>query len=475
MSRHFELENAATIAKAVRSRAVSAVEVTRATLDRIVSLDGALNCFTAVLPDRALAEAAETDGCIARGEDPGPLAGVPFGVKNLLDVRGLPTLAGSVIRAGCAPPSEDAASVTALRRAGAVLLGALNMDEFAYGFTTENSHYGATRNPHDVTRVAGGSSGGSAAAVAAGMLPLTLGSDTNGSIRVPSAFSGIFGLKPTYGRVSRRGAFLFVASLDHIGAFARSAEDLAIAFDAMQGPDPWDPICTTRPAEYVVPQLNQGADGLRIAVAGGYFAQSGEPEVFEAVAAVARSLGVGGTVELPEVARARASAYIITASEGGCHHLPDLISQPERFDPNTRSRFLAGALLPAAWVNFAQRFRSWYRDRVREVFQEVDVILAPATPCAAIRIGQKTILLGEREVLARPNIGIFTQPISFIGLPVVTVPVHVPGRMPLGVQLIAAPYQEAKLLRVAQALERNGTVSAPIASGFVKPAVGAPR
>jgi Asp-tRNA(Asn)/Glu-tRNA(Gln) amidotransferase A subunit family amidase len=225
----------------------------------------------------------------------------------------------------------------------------------------------------------------------------------------------------------------------------------------------------------VLPELNKGTEGLRIAVAGGYFEAPGEPEVFEAVALLARNLGVSRIVELPEAARARSAAYIITASEGGCHHLRDLMSQPERFDPNTRSRFIAGALVPAAWVNFAQRFRSWYRERVREVFQDVDVILAPATPCAAIRIGQKTIRLGDREVAARPNIGVFSQPLSFIGLPVLTVPVHLPGRMPLGVQLIAAPWQEAKLLRVARELELRGAIRAPVATGFKEALTGAPR
>src|ERR1035438_8779104 len=257
------LENSgvAELAAAIRSGAISAVDVTRAALDRIGNSDGDLNCFTQVLPDRALAEASAVDKKIAAGEDPGPLAGVPFAAKNLFDIRGIPTLAGSIIRADAPAAQQDAAAITSLNQAGAVLVGALNMDEFAYGFTTENSHYGATHNPHDLTRVAGGSSGGSAAAVAAGLVPLTLGSDTNGSIRVPSSFCGIFGLKPTYGRLSRRGAFLFVSSLDHVGPFARSAEDLAAAYDILQGPDPQDPVCTMRPAELCLPALRKGSEG----------------------------------------------------------------------------------------------------------------------------------------------------------------------------------------------------------------------
>jgi len=454
---------AAEISAAVRNGEVTAVDVTRAALDRVSAADGELNCFTAVLTERALSDAAEVDRKISIGKDPGPLAGVPFAAKNLFDIQGVPTMAGSIVRAGAAPAPKDAAPVAALHAAGAVLVGVLNMDEFAYGFTTENSHYGVTHNPHDLTRVAGGSSGGSAAAVAAGMVPITLGSDTNGSIRVPASFCGIFSVKPTYGRISRRGAFLFVSSLDHVGWFARSVDDLAIAYDQLQGPDPEDPVCTTRPPELSRPGLRRGAEGLRIAVAGGYFADPGATQANGAVAAVARALGTDRVVEFPEPARARGAAYLITASEGGNHHLADLRSQADRFDPNTRSRFLAGTVVPAAWVSFAQRFRTWYRDRIRELFQEVDVILAPATPCPATRIGQSTITVNGAEVPARANMGLFTQPISFIGLPVVTVPVWSPGKLPIGVQLIGAPYREAELLRVAWELESAGVVSAPIA------------
>jgi AtzE family amidohydrolase len=458
--------SALDIAAAVRSRDISAVTVTKEALDRVERFNGTLNCFTTVLSERALEEARQVDAAVARGENPGVFAGVPYAVKNLLDVRGLPTIAGSIIRADAPPARDDAASVTALKNAGAVLLGTLNMDEFAYGFTTENSHYGPTRNPHDLQRVAGGSSGGSAAAVAAGMVPLTLGSDTNGSIRVPAAFCGIFGLKPTYGRISRRGAFLFVDSLDHIGPFARTVADLAAAFDILNGPDPLDPVSSRLPKESCASDPDKGIGGLRIGTAGGYFQKQGQPGAFEAVSRVANALGVDRVVELPESARARAAAYVITASEGGNHHLRDLRTQAERFDPLTRSRFLAGTLIPAAWVSFAQRFRSWYREQVRQVFEEVDVILAPATPCPATLIGQDTFVLDGKEMPSRPNIGIFTQPISFIGLPVVSVPVHFAGGMPMGVQLIGAPFQEAKLLRVARELERRGMVSAPVAAGF---------
>jgi Asp-tRNA(Asn)/Glu-tRNA(Gln) amidotransferase A subunit family amidase len=193
------------------------------------------NSFTTVTADTALAAAERIDKAMSQGENPGTLAGVPFAVKNLFDIAGITTLAGSKINAENSPAIQDATAVTRLKQAGAILVGALNMDEYAYGFVTENSHYGSTRNPHDTTRSAGGSSGGSSAAVAAGFVPITLGSDTNGSIRVPAALCGIFGLKPTYGRLSRAGVSLFCSSFDHIGCFARSVRDIAATFDILQG------------------------------------------------------------------------------------------------------------------------------------------------------------------------------------------------------------------------------------------------
>jgi len=447
----------------IRARRVTAREVTAAALERVRARDPSLNCFTAVLAESALRDAEAVDAALAAGREPGPLAGVPFAVKNLFDVAGLATLAGSKINAGHPQATRDATAVARLRGAGAVLLGALNMDEYAFGFTTENSHHGPTRNPHDRTRVAGGSSGGSAAAVAGGLVPLALGSDTNGSIRVPAALCGIFGLKPTYGRLSRAGVALFGISFDHVGPLATSVRDLAAAYDAMQGPDPADPVCADRPARPCLPCLDEGAGDLRIAVADGHFASRGEPEVFAAVESVAKVLGAVRWVTIPENDRARAAATIITASEGASLHMDDLKSRPMDFDPMTRDRFLAGALVPAALYVRAQRFRAWYRERVREILSEVDVLLAPTTPFPAPRIGQDTIEVAGLEVPTRPMLGLYTQPLSFIGLPVISVPVAGPTLLPLGVQLVAAPWNEAALFRVAAVLERAGVAAVRIA------------
>jgi AtzE family amidohydrolase len=451
--------SATELAAAVRDGHISAARIARNTLDAIERRGPTYNCFTSVTADRALREAESVDRALASGHDPGPLAGVPYAVKNLFDVAGIVTLAGSKINRDHAPAGSDATIVQRLAGAGAVLVGALNMDEYAYGFTTENTHYGPTRNPHDLTRVAGGSSGGSAAAVAAGLVPLSLGSDTNGSIRVPAALCGIYGLKPTFGRLSRAGAAAFVDSIDHVGPFATTVADLAVAYDAMQGADLADPACATRPAAFAAGEIERGIEGLRIAIAGDYFATGGMDEAHQALAEVARALGATQKVTLPEAARARAAAYVISASEGGNLHLADLKKRAGDFDPMTRDRLLAGALVPATWYLQAQRFRRWFRDRVREIFREVDIILAPATPCHAPLIGQETMMVGGVEMAMRPNLGLFTQPISFIGLPVVAVPVQPPGALPLGVQVIAAPWREVDALRVARFLEQAGVAN----------------
>jgi AtzE family amidohydrolase len=452
--------SAAEIASAVTGRKLSALEVTEAALARIERHDPILNAFTDVTADRARAKARAIDAAIAAGNSVGPLAGVPFAVKNLFDVQGLPTRAGSKINRDLAPSSRDATLVERMEAAGAVLVGALNMGEYAYDFTGENVHDGASRNPHDPTRMTGGSSGGSGSAVGGALVPIALGSDTNGSIRVPSSFCGIFGLKPTYGRLSRARSFPFVASLDHLGPFARTVSDLALAYDAMQGPDPDDAACTTLPAEPVTPSLARDVGYLRVAIAGGYFQNNIFPEAVEAVARVAKALGATRTVEIPEAARARAAAYVITTTEGASLHLDRLRQRAGDFDPAVRDRLLAGAMIPAPLVDRAQKFRRWYRARVLELFKTVDVILAPATPCVAPKLGQVNFVLDGVEMPVRANIGIHTQPISFIGLPVVAVPVPLEP-MPIGVQIIAAPWREDIALRVAHALERIGVVAAP--------------
>lgn len=456
---------AAEIAKAVAGGQLSALAATDAALARIKQHDGILNSFTDVTAERARAKARAIDADVAAGKTVGPLAGVPFAVKNLFDVAGLPTRAGSKINRDLAPAKRDAALIERMEAAGAVLVGALNMGEYAYDFTGENVHDGPSRNPHDTTRMTGGSSGGSGSAVGGALVPIALGSDTNGSIRVPSSFCGIFGLKPTYGRLSRARSFPFVASLDHLGPFARSVTDLALAYDVMQGPDADDAACTTRGLEPTLPLLANPVSDLRIAIAGGHFQKNVFPEAVEAVSRVAKALGATRVVEVPEASRARAAAYVITTTEGASLHLDRLRKRPNDFDPAVRDRLIAGAMVPASLVDRAQKFRRWYRAQLAEIFTSVDVLLAPATPCTAPKLGQVNFTLDSVELPVRANIGIHTQPISFIGLPVVAVPVPLEP-LPIGVQIIAAPWREDIALRVAHALERMGVVSAPPPRGL---------
>src|SRR6267378_1377118 len=374
--------SAAEIAHSVAVGKMSALSATEAALARIARHDPALNSFTDVTAERARAKARAVDAVIASGQNAGPLAGVPFAVKNLFDVQGLPTRAGSKINRDLKPSARDATLIERMEAAGAVLVGALNMGEYAYDFTGENVHDGPSRNPHDVTRMTGGSSGGSGGAVGGGLVPL--------------------------------------------------AQDIG---------------------------------GLRIAIAGGYFQNNVFPEAVEAVARVAKALGTTRVVEIPEAARARAAAYVIYTIEGASLHLDRLRKRPDDFDPAVRDRLLAGAMIPAPLVDRAQKFRRWYRAQMLEIFRSVDVIIAPATPCVAPKLGQATFVLDGVELPVRANIGIHTQPISFIGLPVVAVPVPLQP-MPIGVQIIAAPWREDIALRVAFALERAGVVAAPPPRGL---------
>jgi len=457
--------SATRLAEEIRTGRRRAADVVEERLADIAARNAATNAFTEVTAARARAEAAAVDAKVAAGQDPGPMAGVPVAVKNLFDLEGITTLAGAKIECHSPPAKRDAFLVRRMQAAGAVMLGALNMDEYAYGFTTENAHFGPCHNPHDPTRIAGGSSGGSAAAVAAGLVPVTLGSDTNGSIRVPASLCGIWGLKPTFGRLSRQGGFLFAASFDHLGPFARELADLALSYNTLQGEDPQDPAQSW--LGHAPVELSADIGGLRIAIANEHFARGGHAEGFAAVEAVARALGTTRRITIPDAAIGRAAAFLITMSEGGNLHLPNLRTRPDDFDFATRDRFLAGALLPAHWLQQAQRVRAAYRAKVLRLFDEVDVILAPATPYVAPRIGQEMIEVEGVSIPVRPNLGVYTQPISAIGLPVIAAPIAdpvelgTPGGMPIGVQLIAAPWAEDKLFRVAAALEKLGVCAAP--------------
>lgn len=435
----------AAIAADVRSGRHKAVDIARAAIERLQA-DPYL-AVTNILVDRALSEATAVDSAVAAGRDPGPLAGVPYGVKDLFDVAGLRTTAGARSRLEAAPACADAEAIVRLRAAGAVLTCTLNMDEFAYGFATINAHFGTTRNPHDPTRLAGGSSGGSAVAVAGGLLPLALGSDTNGSIRIPAGLCGVYGLKPTHGALPLGGVYPFVDSFDDIGPFATDIAGLRIATEVLRGA----PLAGKMPA--------------RIAMLGGWFADNLSADMASARDRVAGQLGAP-TVELPAVEVARSAAFLMTASEGGRFHAPMLADHALLYDPATRDRLIAGATLDRAIVDRAHRFRRWFAGQADALFTEWDVLIAPATPCAAPTIADPMIEVGGQRVPARAHLGIHTQPLSFIGLPSLVVPLRDCGPLPLGLQLVGPPGCEARLFTLAERLEREGIAGAWPAPGL---------
>jgi len=430
------ISGAAAIAREVRAGRLRAVALAQQALDRIAAATDLL-AITRTLADRAMREAAEVDAKVARGEDPGPLAGVPYAVKDLFDVAGLATTAGAA-RLECADPAgADAEAIVRLHAAGAVLVGTCNMDEFAYGFVTDNARWGITRNPHDRARFAGGSSGGSAAAVAAGLVAFALGSDTNGSIRVPASLCGVFGIRPTQGALPTTGTFPFVHSFDTIGAFARSAQDLALVDGVLRG-DAQSGPCDFAPA-----------------LLGGWFAQDLTAEMAAALAEFAQAIGPLPTVEIEGVAQARSAAFLITAYEGGRLHAPALRTDALSYDPATRDRLLAGAALPDRVHDRAMAFRAVFAARVQALLDRHGVLIAPAVAGPAPLIADPVVRVGGRDVPARANLGLYAQPVSFVGVPVVAAPLAVPG-LPLGIQLIGAKGSDRALIAYAARLEAQG-------------------
>lgn len=429
------------IANAVRSGTVKSVDLANAALEDISARNSATNSFTRVLTESAIEAAFEVDRKVANGIDPGPLAGVPFGAKDLYDIAGFPTTAGAKMRIGAEPAKRDAVVVTRLKAAGAVLVGTTNMDEYAYGFATVNPHFGTTRNPHDLNRLAGGSSGGSAAAVAAGLVPLSLGSDTNGSIRVPAALCGIWGIRPADGAISVEGTFPFVEILDTVGPFVRSAGELELVYELLSG--------TKLAVSTIAP---------RIARLDGWYARNGSPEVLDALDQVMAHLGVDDVAEMPESETARSASYLITAAQGGALHLETMRSRAMEYDPAVRDRLLAGAMLPTALYLKAMEFRSFFRERVKTLLDQYDILIAPTTPVVAPRIDQATMLVDGTPAPARANLGLYTQPLSLAGIPVASAPFHVTSGLPIGLQFATAPGREAMLFTLLRELERDGVL-----------------
>jgi len=437
------------IASRVRRREISACEVIDAALERIAAADSSVHAFTHVAATRAREHARRIDEAIVAGRDAGPLAGVPFAVKAMIDIAGVVTSAGSALHVHDATARIDAEVVRRLQSAGAICMGALNMDELGMGGTTENSHFGPTRNPHDLARTPGGSSGGSAAALAAGMVPLALGGDALGSIRLPASLCGVYGLRPTRGTVPTAGLLGAGGTISTIGPMARSAFDLAIAHA----------ILTDQPHR----EPNAGAS-LRIATAGGYFRDRLDRDAASAVERVAHALDANRTIDFPDPVRAKAAATLVNASESAVGRLPALRAHASDFDSGTRDRFIAHALLPAQWYLHAQRFRAWHKSEVLAMLARIDVLVLPATPCVAPRLGQATLIVDGQEWPTGPMLGWFTQPLAGTDCPVLTVPVAHDGPLPIGIQLLAAPRCEHHLFDVAARLEALGVASSTVAT-----------
>jgi aspartyl-tRNA(Asn)/glutamyl-tRNA(Gln) amidotransferase subunit A len=446
------------LVRAIAAGEVSPVEITRRYLARIAVLDPGLRAFITVTADTALEEARRAEARLAGGGRPGLLHGVPVGLKDLFDTAGLRTTGGSKILAA-AVPDRDATVVARLRAAGAVVLGKLNMHEFAFGPEGINEHYGTTRNPWDAGRVAGGSSSGSAAAVAADMVAGALGSDTGGSIRIPAALCGITGLKPTYGRVSRAGVLPLAWTMDHVGPMARTAEDCARILAVIAGFDPADPTSSPRPVPDYLAALTGDVRGVRVGLLDGFFLDETDPEIRVAVEAAVRTLqGLGAVVDqvkLDTVREVAAAAFAIVGSEALAYHASWLRTRPQDYQPDVRARLQMGVVIGGAHYVRAQQLRRRVRAEVDRALEHCDVLIAPTTPCPAPRVGQTEAVIGGRRADLRSALLRLTRPFNFTGHPACSVPCGITAEgLPVGMQIVGRAFDEATVLRVADAYQR---------------------
>jgi aspartyl-tRNA(Asn)/glutamyl-tRNA(Gln) amidotransferase subunit A len=467
--------SAAEQARRVKAKEISAVDLARAYLDRIAALDGKLGTFLRVDKSAAIRRAVEIDGQIAKGEDPGPLAGVPVALKDVLVTEGLVTTAASRILGGWIPP-YDGTAVARLRAAGAVILGKLNCDEFAMGSSNENSAYKPCKNPWDLARTPGGSSGGSAAAVAAGLCAASLGTDTGGSIRQPAAMCGVVGVKPTYGRVSRYGVVAFASSLDQVGPLARTVEDAALLLETICGFDPRDATSIPEPAPRLRDAPAAGVAGLTIGLPVEYRSDDLDPEIAAAVARAADALRAAGAhvvdVSLPHTPYALPVYYILAPAEASSNlarydgvryglrkpadALVDVYKQTRGagFGAEVKRRIMLGTYTLRsgyydAYYKKAQQVRALIKRDFDQVYASCDAILSPVTPTAAFELGAKAnpvdMYLGD----------VFTLSCNLAGLPGASVPAALSSKgLPLGVQIMGRPLEEHTVLRVAGAIEQ---------------------
>ena len=442
-------------AAALDRREVSSVELTEAALERIGRLNPATNAMQTVMAEAAREQARQADAELARGESRSPLHGIPVAVKDLFYTKGVRTTDGSKLFANHVP-DHDAAVVERLAHAGAVLVGKTGMHELAYGITSSNPHFGAVRNPWDRDRIPGGSSGGSGASVAAGMVFMAMGSDTGGSIRIPASFCGTVGLKPTYGRVSRYGAFPLGFSLDHMGPLTRAVRDAAAVLNAIAGYDPRDDSSSRRPVENYVPEPEPSIRGLRVGLAENFYYERLDPDVDAAVRgafAAAESLGAQVVpLRVPDIAAINAVARVILLAEASALMEPHL-EQRDQFGADVLALLDQGRLLPATDYVNAQCLRRQMQREFNGLWSRVDCLFTPTIPITAPRIGETGTAIGGESEDVRLATTRLVRAINVLGLPAISIPCGSDRRgLSIGLQIIGKPFAEALILRVAQAL-----------------------
>ena len=439
---------------------LSPVELTQAYLNRIEALEPRINAYITVTGDLAMERARQAEAEIAAGQRRGPLHGIPIALKDLYDTAGIPTTGGSKILAENVP-DEDCPAAAKLGEAGAVLLGKLNMHEFAFGITNVNPHYGPARNPWNTECVTGGSSGGSGAATAAGLCAASLGSDTGGSIRIPAAFCGIVGLKPTYGRVSKRGVLPLSASLDHAGPMTRTVADAAIVLQAIAGHDALDPNSVDAPVPDYLGEMAVGAGGLRVGVVRGDYRLRMDDDLERAVeAAIAALGGLGATLvdplELPVLSESLPHNFVIISSEAAAYHVPWLDDRPGDYGEDVYGRLSGGRNNAATDYIAARETQSRVRAALLAAMADFDALALPMLPLAAPPIGQDRVSVGGAQMDLRTAVTWYTQPFNFTGFPAISVPCgFTSAGMPIGFQLVAKPFAEGTLLRLAHAYEQS--------------------
>jgi len=442
-------------AAALRRRETSSAELTAAALQRIERLNPSTNAMQTVMAEAARERAKQADQELARGEDHGPLHGIPVAVKDLFYTKGVRTTGGSSLFADYIP-DHDAAVVESLCAGGAVLLGKTGMHELAYGITSSNPHFGAIRNPWDRDRIPGGSSGGSGAAVAGGMVSMAMGSDTGGSIRIPASFCGVVGLKPTYGRVSRYGAMPLGFSLDHMGPLTRSVRDAGAVLNVIAGYDRRDETSSRRPVENYVPEIEPSIRGLRIGLPENFYFERLDPDVEAAVRAACQSAESRGAeivlLRVPDIAALNTVARVILLAEASALLGPHL-EQRDRFGPDVLALLDQGRLVPATDYVNAQRLRRVMQGEFAGLWSRVDCLFTPTTPITAPRIGETATAISSQSEDVRLAATRLVRAINPLGLPALSIPCGADRRgLPIGLQIVGPPYAEALILRVAQAL-----------------------